>query len=91
MIRAPQALNLIDLKTNRNITDERMRKLNAIKFSDLPLEQAIKQVRGNGKRVIATFEGTPIVVIASAWPRICRSWKTSPFTPSSIPSCRKTH
>ena len=39
MIRAPQALNLIDLKTNRNITDERMRKLNAIKFSDLPLEQ----------------------------------------------------
>ena len=56
MIRAPQALNLIDLKTNRNITDERMRKLNAIKFSDLPLEQAIKQVRGNGKRVIATFE-----------------------------------
>lgn len=56
MIRAPQALNMIDLKTNRNITDERMRKLNAIKFSDLPLEQAIKQVRGNGKRVIATFE-----------------------------------
>lgn len=56
MIRAPQALNLIDLKTNRNITDERMRKLNAIKFSDLPLEQAIKQVRGDGKRVIATFE-----------------------------------
>ncbi len=56
MIRAPQALNLVDLKTNRNITDERMRKLNAIKFSDLPLEQAIKQVRGNGKRVIATFE-----------------------------------
>ncbi len=56
MIRAPQALNLIDLKTNRNITDERMRKLNAIKFSDLPLDQAVKQVRGNGKRVIATFE-----------------------------------
>ncbi|WP_415034701.1 DsbC family protein [Azonexus sp.] len=56
MIRAPQALNLVDLKTNRNITDERMRKLNAIKFSDLPLDQAVKQVRGNGKRVIATFE-----------------------------------
>ncbi|OMG56640.1 thiol:disulfide interchange protein [Azonexus hydrophilus] len=56
MIRAQQAVNLIDLKNNRNITDERLRKLTAIKFSDLPLERAIKQVRGDGKRVLATFE-----------------------------------
>ncbi len=40
----------------KNVTEERMRKLTAIKFSDLPLERAIKQVRGNGKRVLATFE-----------------------------------
>lgn len=47
---------LIDAKTMKNVTEERMRKLTAIKFSDLPLDRAIKQVRGDGKRVLATFE-----------------------------------
>jgi thiol:disulfide interchange protein DsbC len=47
---------LIDAKTMKNVTDERMRKLTAIRFGDLPLERAIKQVRGDGKRVLATFE-----------------------------------
>ena len=48
--------NLVDTKTMRSVTDERLRKLTAIKFSDLPLDRAIKQVRGDGKRVMATFE-----------------------------------
>ncbi len=39
-----------------NITAERMQKLGSIKFSDLPLALAVKQVRGDGKRVFATFE-----------------------------------
>jgi len=56
LIRAQQAINLIDLKNSRNVTDERMRKLTAVKFSELPLEQAIKQVRGDGSRVLASFE-----------------------------------
>ncbi|MBL8429403.1 MAG: DsbC family protein [Dechloromonas sp.] len=47
---------LIDAKTMRNVTEERMRKLTAIRFGDLPLDRAIKQVRGDGKRVLATFE-----------------------------------
>ncbi len=47
---------LIDARSMKNVTDERMRKLTAIKFSELPLERAIKQVRGDGKRVLATFE-----------------------------------
>ena len=47
---------VIDGKTMKNITEERMRKLTAIKFAELPLERAIKQVRGDGKRVLATFE-----------------------------------
>ena len=47
---------LIDGKTLKNVTEERTRKLTAIKFSELPLERAIKQVRGDGKRVLATFE-----------------------------------
>jgi thiol:disulfide interchange protein DsbC len=48
--------NIIDTKTMQNITQERLRKLSTINFSDLPLDQAVKIVRGNGKRVIATFE-----------------------------------
>jgi thiol:disulfide interchange protein DsbC len=48
--------HLIDLKTHKDLTQERLDKLSAIKFSDLPLEHAIKIVKGNGKRVIATFE-----------------------------------
>ena len=48
--------NIIDLKTRQNLTQERMNKLSAIKFSDLPLELAVKTVKGDGKRVFATFE-----------------------------------
>jgi thiol:disulfide interchange protein DsbC len=48
--------NLVDGKTMKNVTEERMQKLNAIKFSELPLDLAVKQVRGDGKRVFATFE-----------------------------------
>lgn len=47
---------LIDAKTMKNVTEERLKKLTAIKFSELPLERAIKQVRGDGKRALATFE-----------------------------------
>lgn len=47
---------LIDGRNMKNVTEERMRKLTAIRFADLPLDQAIKQVRGDGKRVLATFE-----------------------------------
>ena len=48
--------SLIDGKTMKNVTTERMQKLTAIKFSELPLALAVKQVRGDGKRVFATFE-----------------------------------
>ncbi len=47
---------LIDGKNMKNYTAERMQKLTAVNFSNLPLEHAIKQVRGDGKRVLATFE-----------------------------------
>jgi thiol:disulfide interchange protein DsbC len=47
---------IIDPKTRKNLTQERLNKMSAIKFSELPLELAIKQVKGNGKRSIATFE-----------------------------------
>ncbi len=48
--------NLVDLKSNRNLTRERTDELLTIDFKELPLNLAIKQVVGNGKRVIAIFE-----------------------------------
>jgi thiol:disulfide interchange protein DsbC len=47
--------NILDLRTERDLTEERLRKLNAIKFESLPLELAVKVQRGNGKRVLAMF------------------------------------
>src|SRR5229473_5741318 len=46
---------IIDARSQKNFTEERQQKLSAIKFEDLPLELAIKQVRGSGKRVVAIF------------------------------------
>ena len=47
---------LIDTKTRRDVTAARMAQLSAIDFGTLPLDQAIKQVKGNGARVLVTFE-----------------------------------
>lgn len=47
---------VIDTKTRKNLTSARMSELSKINFADLPLNQAIKQVRGTGKRVYASFE-----------------------------------
>lgn len=48
--------SIIDSRTRENVTEERKRKLSAIKFDVLPLNLAVKQVRGNGKRIVAMFE-----------------------------------
>lgn len=48
--------SIFDVKGRRDLTEERKQKLAQIKFSDLPLDLAVKQVKGNGKRVLATFE-----------------------------------
>ncbi len=47
--------NIIDLKTNRNLSEERSRKLFAIDFDKLPFELAIKKVTGSGQRKMAQF------------------------------------
>lgn len=56
----PKGENIIqgeiyEMKSGRNLTDERIGKLSAIKFESLPLDRAVKIVRGNGKRVLAMF------------------------------------
>jgi thiol:disulfide interchange protein DsbC len=48
--------DVIDVKAKKNLTEERKSKLSQVKFSELPLELAAKQVKGNGKRVLVTFE-----------------------------------
>ena len=47
--------NIYDLRRNRDLTGERLRQLNAIKFEALPLDLAVKVQRGNGKRQLAMF------------------------------------
>lgn len=47
--------SVYELKTMRNLTDERERKLFAVDFNSLPLDLAMKQVKGNGKRKLVVF------------------------------------
>jgi thiol:disulfide interchange protein DsbC len=47
---------IIDTKTSADLTRARVDEVNKIKFADLPLDSAVKMVKGNGKRVIAVFE-----------------------------------
>jgi thiol:disulfide interchange protein DsbC len=47
---------IVDAKTHENYTKARIDDVSRIKFSDLPLDAALKTVKGNGKRVIAVFE-----------------------------------
>lgn len=46
---------LIDAKNKRNVTAERMDELTKVDFSKLPLDQAVKVVRGNGSRKLVVF------------------------------------
>ena len=48
--------NLIDVKARKNLTEERVEKLSEVSFDKLPVNDAIKIVRGNGKRKLAVFE-----------------------------------
>ncbi|MFZ6649420.1 DsbC family protein [Undibacterium sp. TJN25] len=48
--------SVIDSQTSVDYTKNRIADLNKIKFSDLPLDAAVKMVKGNGKRVVAIFE-----------------------------------
>jgi thiol:disulfide interchange protein DsbC len=47
---------ILDASTTEDYTKARVDEISKIKFSDLPLESALKTVKGNGKRVIAVFE-----------------------------------
>jgi len=46
---------IYETKADKDLTEARLRKFNAIKFESLPLAQAVKVQRGNGKRVLVMF------------------------------------
>ncbi|MES2012576.1 MAG: DsbC family protein [Pseudomonadota bacterium] len=46
---------LVDVKTKKDVTGERLEELTKVDFSSLPLEQAIKVVKGNGSRKLVVF------------------------------------
>lgn len=47
--------DLIDLKTRQSVTEKRMQQVFRINFDELPLDWAVKVVRGDGKRKLAVF------------------------------------
>jgi thiol:disulfide interchange protein DsbC len=48
--------HVFNLTTGADLTRDRIDEISKIAFSDLPLDKAIKTVKGDGKRVIAVFE-----------------------------------
>ncbi|HKQ29083.1 MAG TPA: DsbC family protein [Burkholderiales bacterium] len=46
---------MIDAKSGRNLTEERQRTLNTVKWSSLPFDDAVTTKRGTGRRKIAVF------------------------------------
>jgi thiol:disulfide interchange protein DsbC len=48
--------SLIDTKARADLTEQRVEKLTAVAFKDLPFKDSFTIVRGNGKRKMAVFE-----------------------------------
>ena len=46
---------LWDMQTQQDLTEPRIEQANKVNFPDLPLADAIKDVRGNGRRQVAVF------------------------------------
>jgi thiol:disulfide interchange protein DsbC len=48
--------SVLDAKTREDLTAKRRDDLMRVDFKTLPLEQAVKTVRGDGSRILVTFE-----------------------------------
>jgi thiol:disulfide interchange protein DsbC len=46
---------IVDPKTKKDVTGERLEELTKVDFNSLPLDQAIKVVKGNGSRKLVVF------------------------------------
>ena len=47
--------HIFDMTTQQDVTQQRIDALNVVNFSQLPLKDAIKTVRGKGQRMLAIF------------------------------------
>jgi len=47
--------DMLETASRRNLTREKVDKLSEVKFDTLPLDQAVKIVKGDGKRKLAVF------------------------------------
>lgn len=47
--------DIVEIKSGTNLTEIRQNELSKIRWSDLPLQNAIKVVKGNGARKVAVF------------------------------------
>ena len=47
--------HVFDMQTQQDLTQQRIDELNKVNFSELPLKDAIKEVRGKGQRKLVVF------------------------------------
>ena len=64
--------HLFDMPAQRDLTAERKERLQRIDFAALPLEDAIKSVRGNGSRVLAVFSDPDCPYCKSLEPELAK-------------------
>lgn len=84
---------LVDMVDRRDLTQARLDALTAIPFADLPLDLAIKTVRGNGSRRLAVFEDPACPACRSLQPTLAALDDVTIYTftypvvsPESIPA-----
>ncbi|HEY0848851.1 MAG TPA: DsbC family protein [Bradyrhizobium sp.] len=84
---------LVDMVNRRDLTQARLEALTAIPFADLPLDLAIKTVRGNGSRRLAVFEDPACPACRSLQPTLSALDDVTIYTftypvvsPESIPA-----
>lgn len=63
--------SLLDSKNRIDLTERRMQELSRVSLNDLPLDKAIKLVKGDGSRQMVVLK-IPIAVIANVCIPLCR-------------------
>ncbi len=90
--------NVIDLANKRNITAARNAKLSEVKWSALPLANAIKEVKGNGSRKLAIFSDADCPYCRKLEPELDKLTNVTIYTflypieglhPDAVPTSKK--
>jgi hypothetical protein len=76
---------LIDTKARRNLTEDRITKLTAVDFKDLPLRTPSPSC-GQGRAQAGRVRRPELRLLQALSSATCRRWTTSPSTCSSTPS-----